>query len=154
MMVSQVQVEKEVLIERLTKCLRKVHKRDLKLFSNTLGEDCLNHRLGLYLTSYFEKGDITVDLEYNRHIEKGKFYTDDKRAIVDIVIHQRGFDANNICAIECKKKRASKTDQRKIESFLSTRFNYQFGAIVVYDKRLFTLSWIENGRLKSQNLKY
>lgn len=152
--VVQVVIERQELIDQLTKCLRKVHKDDEMLFRNTLGENCLNHRLGLYLNRYFEKGAITVDLEYNRHLEEGKFYTEDKRAIVDIVIHQRGFDASNICAIECKKSRTSKTDKAKINSFISKRFNYQFGAIVVYNKRLFTLSWIEKGRTKSLDVLY
>jgi len=147
-------VEKEILIKRLTKCLRKVHKIDEKLLSNNVGEDCINHRLGLYLTKYFEKGDITVDLEYNRHLEEGKFYTKDKRAIVDIVIHQRGFDANNICAIECKKKRASKTDELKISSFISNRFNYQYGAIVVYNKRKLILHWTEDESMITQVISY
>jgi hypothetical protein len=154
MITVQAKVERQELIDRLIKCLRKVHRRDEMLFKNTLGEDCLNNRLGLYLNRYFEKGAITVDLEYNRHLEQGKFYTTDKRAVVDIVIHQRGFDGNNICAIECKRNRVSETDKRKIKSFISRRFNYQFGAIVVYNKRLFTLSWIENGRTKSLDVEY
>ena len=108
----------------------------------------------LYLTKYFESGDITVDLEYNRHLEKGKYYTKDKRAIVDIVIHKRDSDAENVCAIECKKKRASKIDRKKINSLISDRFNYQYGAIVVYNQRELTLYWVVDGSMKSIIINY
>lgn len=146
--------DRKLLIELITSSLNEVHDKDLKLFTLNVGENCLNHRLGLYLTKHFEKGDVTVDLEYNRHLDETKTYAKDRRAIVDIAIHKRDSDARNICAIECKKVRASEKDKEKIKSFISSKFNYQFGAIVVYNKRLLSLSWIENGKTKSLDINY
>lgn len=146
--------DRNLLVANLIKCLKKVHKKDKDLFRLKAGENCINHRLGLYLTDLFEIGDIIVDLEYNRHLDKTKSYTEDKRAIVDIVIHKRDSDAYNVCAIECKKQRASKIDLSKINSLISDKFNYQYGVIIVYYKRELTLLWSIDNVVKNLIIHY
>lgn len=128
-------MEKDELIQAIRSSLRKVYRIDEILFRIGVDERALNHRLAFYLTKLVEQNGIKVDVEYNRHLVGMKYYEENKYGSLDILIHERGTDVNNICAFECKKEKISETDVVKIRALLGTEYRYSFGVTIEYVPR-------------------
>ena len=128
----------------------KVIEKDSWLLKNDISEQCISHRLGIYLQEKFPEYD--VDCEYNGDIDKynnrksisifkdklkeigllrlkeesdlEKEYT--QRAVFpDIIIHKRGTNANNLCIVEVKK------------STSSVKFDYDFLKLKAYTSNFY-----------------
>jgi citrate lyase synthetase len=127
-------MEKNDLIEILKNCLKRVFEEDAILREIGVDERCINHRLAMYMSEHVEEGAIKVDTEYNRHLKDQKYYEENTYGSIDILVHERGTDQNNIVAFECKKERISKTDLVKIHALLRPDFNYRFGVTIEYKK--------------------
>lgn len=126
-------MEKNELIQIIQECLGRVYMNDANLLDINIHENAVNHRLANYLADVLEQGVINVDVEYNRHIDQLKKYgVEGDSAIVDVVVHQRMTDDNNIVAIECKKEAMNEIDIRKINALVREEFNYQFGMTIEY----------------------
>ena len=133
-------MEKDELIQIIQECLGRLYTNDASLLEINIHENAVNGRFARYLADHFEKDEITVDVEYNRHIDQLKTYgIYGDSAIVDIVVHQRLTDANNIVALECKKRTINEVDVRKIKALVDDEFNYQYGITVEYFNKLVTL---------------
>lgn len=129
-------MEKNELIQTLTECLQRVYENDAMLMEIDIHEDAINNRLARYLSEFLESDLINVDAEYNRHMGQLKQYgLEGRSAIVDIVVHERETDDNNVAALECKKGAISKTDLSKIYALISPEFNYQYGVTIEYRSR-------------------
>lgn len=138
-------MEKSELIKIIKNCFKTIKERDHYLFEINIHEDAFNHRLATLLSFQFETNEISVDTEYNRHYNELKTYgLEGKSAIVDIVIHERGTDNNNLIAFECKKKAISSLDLKKIEALIGPEFNYQFGVTIQYFSGLATIYFINS----------
>ncbi|MBW5447619.1 hypothetical protein GE107_16295 [Cohnella sp. CFH 77786] len=123
----------------LLRSIRKLIEKDLFLVTNKVKEECINHRLGVYLekallSSYKEGPDYNVDLEYNKNYTNPKEIITDKgelRIRPDILIHKRN-SFENLLAVEAKKLYPSRYDREKLEHLLKPPYNYEVTALVSY----------------------
>ncbi|PWA08296.1 hypothetical protein [Flavobacterium laiguense] len=128
----------------------KVIEKDSWLLKNDISEQCISHRLGIYLQEKF--AEYNVDCEYNGDIDRmnnkksisilkenlkeigllrereesdlEKEFT--KRAVFpDIIIHTRGTNENNLCILEVKK------------STSSVKFDYDFLKLKAYTSNFY-----------------
>jgi hypothetical protein len=138
-------MKKDELIRIIRLSLRRVYRKDEILFRIGVDERALNHRLAFYLAKLVERNNVKVDVEYNRHLVGMKYYEDNRYGSLDILIHERGTDTNNICAFECKKDKISKTDITKIRALLGAEYQYTFGVTIEYVSREIKL-YFKQGR--------
>lgn len=142
---------------------------DCFLLKNNVHEQALTHRIAHYLEnklkSFLKKNKLSIDCEYNRHINDPKTFfseiinpilnkisntslnEDDLHNIYelfrpDIILHQRGDDAKNILIIECKKAQTInnndvKFDFKKLKAFTceNGNFKYKIGVSIVFNNK-------------------
>ena len=99
----------------LETAINKFNENDIYLIENDLSERCICSRLAFYIqqtlmTSRYSKYGYIVDVEYNRGakgIEKSSKVLHDKKIVVDLVVHKRGYSEYNGCGnlfcVEMKK---------------------------------------------------
>ena len=131
----------------LIKCLEKLIEKDQFLLVHDVSERSMSHRLGLYLTQYFN--GLDVDCEYNSNVEadNGRKYIvflkaraeelgllrhdeiDEElvyRAVFpDIIVHKRGKNGstNNTLIVEIKKTSSNiqnDYDLEKLKAYTSS----------------------------------
>ncbi len=113
-------------------------ENDLVLIENKLKEECINHKLAVYIernkNDYRELENIDVDLEYNQYEEDPKKMMDQTPIRPDILVHKRGSgNLNNYIAIETKKSYSSQHDKNKVEHLVkSPAFQYSWGCLVSF----------------------
>ncbi|EMT50019.1 hypothetical protein I532_24567 [Brevibacillus borstelensis AK1] len=130
----------------LEKCLQMVLDRDLHLLQIKAKEECINHRLALYLEKELESYDYHVDLEYNKHFSDKKMisvYGEEQSIRPDILIHRRNCDDNNLLIIEAKKGGSNKRDRLKVKELLESPFKYQYGSLICYYKNYIKYKIVE-----------
>ena len=146
-------IEDNPAIQNVIAALNELYNNDAELLENEVHEGALNGRLANYLREIFEMDSISVDQEYNRHRDQLKNYgIDRKNAVVDIVIHERMTDDNNLIAFECKRKEVGGRDIEKLEALIGPEFNYQYGILVLYYPKVITIYRIEDAKVKTKEL--
>ena len=101
----------------LLKSLDDLYRLDAKLFEIGVGERCLVASLAKHLwirtltNMLYLKKSVQWDVEYNRHEGTVKGVTDHRRT-PDLLLHKRGTDEWNLCAIEVKKHRPRYFDNK------------------------------------------
>jgi hypothetical protein len=123
--------ETEMLIKY---ALKKLICRDLYIIEQNLKEECINHRLAIYLCEGIKelKLDLIVDIEYDKSIdERKKKCSNGKPMRPDIIIHERGNNENNFLAIEAKKNYPTEHDREKIRDLLKC-YKYTYGCLISY----------------------
>lgn len=126
-------------LDKVEEALNKLYEKDQYLIhsegNNHVSERSITHKLGAYLTPLFEKYD--VDCEYNRFGYEGKFVEKLKQNVIpDIIIHKRG-KGNNFIAIEVKtwwNKSKVSEDKKKLIELTKSKYNYEYGIILVINK--------------------
>ncbi|MBK9960786.1 MAG: hypothetical protein IPP06_05485 [Saprospiraceae bacterium] len=109
-----IQIQKYILDEvydplvilLINQSLERFTKNDIDLLKISIHEECLNHRLAVYIEQILSECQIDkfyVDIEYNRNIDMIKSINHDNIRI-DIIVHGRGNNQNNLLAFEKKKK--------------------------------------------------
>jgi hypothetical protein len=119
--------------------LKKLIRKDIRLIEKELKEECINHKLAIYLSNFLRSIDhgvrYDIDLEYNKKIDGDKEVSICGKIInirPDILIHQRGFH-NNLLVIEAKKDYPSPHDKNKIKGLMcNENYNYTFGCLISY----------------------
>jgi len=117
--------------------LRKLICEDGHLIKKELKEECINHRLAVYLEEgvknrNFDR-ELKIDIEYNKNIDAPKENSNGKKMRPDIVIHKRGNNTPNMLAIEAKKDYTSKHDKHKIHELLvNDEYAYSYGCLISY----------------------
>lgn len=146
-------MERSDLIKVLKKTFQKLKERDSYLFEINVHEEAISNRLAGYLRSELETDLISVDTEYNRHgTQLKKYGIEGRSAVVDIVVHSRGTDDFNLLAIECKKRKASEDDYKKINALVDNEFNYRYGLVLEFFEGRAEIFWKdENGRIVSED---
>jgi hypothetical protein len=157
----------EELEKRVNEALAKLRENDDFLLKNEVNERTITHKLAEYLQQEFP--DWNVDCEYNRYRDIPKWLKVPKKKInwnwndvegktvfPDIIIHHRNLTGaeNNLLVIETKKSTSTvgkQFDERKLEGFTSSQYNYQFGLyILFYVNEEFKndpdLEWYKDGR--------
>lgn len=146
-------MEDNPIIQRVISCIQRLYVEDLELIGIEVGENTLNGRLAFYLRDEFEAGEIKVDVEYNRHIADFKEYDIyGHRAFVDILVHQRLTDEQNLIAFECKRDENDNIDVEKITALIGPYFGYQFGILVQYYPRNMIVYWMQDGDLQIEEI--
>jgi len=153
--ISEIQLKVEAAIKKLI-------RKDAHLLDKNLNERCITHKLAIYLSNHF-KG-YHVDCEYNGNVyspdgRKSVFLTSPRiyaeknsgsidenlteeltaRFIYpDIIVHERGELARNLCVIEVKKSQSKVNedyDIKKLKNFtdssLEKGLQYDVGFFVV-----------------------
>lgn len=133
-------MNRKEVITIVSKCLEEFYLKNQILVEKQVREESLTSRLVCSLRNYFEDGIITVDPEYNKHLDGEKKYktTDGLKKVLrpDIVIHQIGTDDQNLVAFECKKEKIKEEDEVKIDALIR-QYGYQFGILVEYNQKRF-----------------
>lgn len=121
--------------------LSRLIEKDIELIDRRVKEECINHRLAIYIGKYFrqfcaQRNGCTVDLEYDKNMDREKQVYDENGNLItirpDILLHKRGSNDNNLIAIETKKDCFRRHDTVKIRGLLEPPFNYLYGFIIVY----------------------
>ena len=125
--------------------LSKLIENDNKLIDQGVKEECINHRLAIYIDEYYrqfcgQKNYCIVDLEYNKNLDREenreKEIQDKNGNLIkirpDILLHKRGSNDNNLIAIETKKVCFRRHDMVKIQALLKPPFRYLYGFIILY----------------------
>jgi len=127
-------IENRVIIP----ALEKLTEKDVKLINLEPWEECINHRLAVYLEQMLRTLDVfpyNVDMEYDKRLDGEKdVYVDGEKISIrpDILIHERGKMRNNLLVIEAKKGRPSKHDLDKIHGLMGEDYHYDFGCTISY----------------------
>lgn len=158
------------IVDRVKSALDTLIKSgDIWLFQNNLSEQCITHRLAIYLANLFPEHD--VDCEYNGSINNGRkkiLFIKEKlelagllresefdveqeyieRAVFpDIIIHRRGTNDENLCIIEVKKNTSSvspKYDRLKLKAYTSNIENEIPANMLYYQLGVFIFLDIPN----------
>jgi hypothetical protein len=123
----------EAILEKyLFPYLKQLLECDADLIHRSLHEDCISHRLALYMSNGIESGtELRVDFQYNRNFRNPKelkgFNT-----VPDIILHKRESNLENILIIEAKKASFNEGDQRKLNDFILEKYSYQVSVGVLY----------------------
>ena len=139
--------DRQIRCERLVvKAIEKFNKSEQYLISRDLSERCICARFSRYLEnelSKFHFGEYTVDVEYNRGneaIESDPKTLKNKKIVVDLIVHKRGFDEengfDNLICIEMKKdyKRLNlEPDKERLRNLVNYRYRfcYEAGFMIV-----------------------
>ena len=103
----------------LWKAVDDLYRCDVDLFKNNVSERCLASTLVKHLWNQTRNNGIYLNLsvqwdgEYNRHGPSlDPKIIDGHCRTPDLVLHERGTDAQNLCVIEVKKHHARSFDNR------------------------------------------
>ena len=112
-------------------------------------ERSLVARLFVYMVNLSEStlaDDVKWDCEYNRRGFSGKPKDlNGSKIIPDVILHKRGDNTSNICALEFKWNKPSRRDYCKLSSLTSGEYNYRYGIQVVFNRDRVDLIWFRNG---------
>lgn len=139
--------------EKIKKALKTFIRKDRDaLYKTNAYETTINHRVALYLESYF-KG-FSVDCEYARDIEDVKRNDSSKQIRPDIIIHERG-KASNFIIFELKKHgKESKKARSDIEKLKNcNHLAYKLKVFVGILSKKIDIVWIDqNNQEESESI--
>jgi hypothetical protein len=142
----------KALIENAVKDFLKEDKNRAHLKRGRVERSCATD-LATKLKHLFESDIISVDSPYNRHHNATK-YLADKVIELDIAIHERGSDENNLIALELETNNRPKCDDVwKLEGLTQSLggYGYKLGLFLVFgieDKsgELLAMDWFVDGK--------
>lgn len=138
------------LVQLVEEAVRKFNENEKYLIETDLSERCICSKFAMYLASEIEKSeyrDYHVDVEYNRGACGDELHVkciEDKRIVVDLIVHKRGFDPvfgfDNLICIEMKKstdRRGCDTDEVRLQKMTSYSygFNYKIGVMLLVNMK-------------------
>lgn len=146
-------IENRIIIPALEKLVEK----DIKLINLQPREECINHRLAVYIEQFLSTPGVFayhIDAEYDKRLdgEKDVYVNGEKINIrPDILVHERNEMRNNLLVIEAKKEHPLKHDLDKIRGLMGTDYHYNFGCTISYlpgvDRIEYVLYYKSDGQL-------
>lgn len=129
---------------------------------NHVSERGLVFKFGCYLQNqellsrYMEEKGMSIDVEYNRHLQGRKSLGADA-VIPDLIVHKRGSDNCNLFVAEFKTwwNLDVSGDKDKIQKFMSAPYSYKYGAVIVFEKERYgcRIIWgMPNGKFEEKTL--
>ena len=122
----------------IVEAIRRLVQSDGDLITTQPREECMNHRLALYLERALCKKKLLdgccVDMEYDKYKEDEKKTSDGRHIRPDVIAHERKSGSRrNLIVIEAKKGYASKADKHKVDDLVNSRnYQYSLGAVISY----------------------
>jgi hypothetical protein len=114
-MTSDSLMDLTAILEAVSGALGDIVTKDRDLLSLQAHELALVHRFAVYLEERLRedlrKHKLTIDLDYDRHLDRQKWLPprpdrtedDPRRFRPDLIVHRRGRDTHNILVVEWKK---------------------------------------------------
>jgi hypothetical protein len=133
-------MKKREIIRKINVALDLFYEKDKHLIEINVHERSIAHKFAEYLQLLFP--DYNLDCEYDKRGKYTKKLEDIRqcakerttnRILPDIIIHERGYDRNNLVIFEIKSKSgATACDIKKLELLTkeSGQFRYHFGFFV------------------------
>lgn len=139
---------KKQLLEIIKESLTELYEKDKDLFEKNSGKGICERALVFRFAYYLQNNIISknrsfvVDCDYNSNcLNSGKPIPDGDKSIkrfIDIIVHIRGNNENNWCAIECKKWNSRKTekDENNLKELTkqNENYKYKYGLFIVFKK--------------------
>lgn len=143
----------EQIIELVETAINNAIKSGLKLLSTGGVEDTFSATIRDYLLPIFQTDKVTVDVNYNKHQLATKMLNG-KQIELDIAVHQRHNDAENIVAIELETSNYPKRDDVwKIQDLTGDvdGYGYRLGLFLVVGVKkkagqILEMTWYKNGK--------
>jgi hypothetical protein len=135
-------MNEEEVRQAVSVALERVTDEDTDLLRFDINERSITRRLGMYLQEAVSE-PWDVDVEYNRigkdddvtkRLPEEMLQEERKGAVyLDVIIHQRGSEDDNLLVIEAKKSgNSSDGDRQKIRAYLQ-HLDYDYGLFVRFD---------------------
>ena len=140
--------EKQIELKNIVEtAINQFNDSESYLLDRDLSERCICAKFAMYLEKTLDNtryADYIVDVEYNRGMEgneyaKKKLYGKD--AIVDLIVHKRGYNIDNggfdnLICIEMKKRggtRHLEDDKNRLQTMTDSHcgFNYRIGFMLI-----------------------
>jgi hypothetical protein len=124
--------------ECIVQAIKQLVQSDGVLIETQPKEECINHRLALYLEQVLRKKNLLdgccVDIEYDKYQADKKKMANGQHIRPDIIVHERkSANKNNLIVIEAKKGNSSEHDKSKVTYLVdNSNYRYSVGALVSY----------------------
>ena len=143
----------EQIIELVETAINNAIKSGLKLLGTGGVEDTFSATIRDYLLPIFQTDEVTVDVNYNKHHLSTKMLNG-RQIELDIAVHQRHSDAENIVAIELETSNYPKRDDVwKIQDLTGDvdGYGYRLGLFLVVGVKkkagqILEMTWYKNGK--------
>lgn len=146
-------MEFEKIKEIIYKSLEELYEKDKYIIDNEKkgkynygSERSIVFRFGIYFENNFKKQftskeyeKYSIDVEYNRNITNKKILPDwENGCILDLIVHERGNNNNNLVVLEFKTHWNDNQDKDKVKmkKLIDKNgvYKYRYGAIVLIEK--------------------
>lgn len=142
----------EVIIQRVESAIDEAIKSDMKLLGTGGVEDTFASTVRDKLLPKFQTETVTVDVNYNKHHLATKTLNGN-RIELDIAVHQRHSDSENLVALEVETSNYPKRDDVwKVEDLTGDvdGYGYQLGLFLVVGVKnkagqIIEKNWYKNG---------
>ena len=151
--ISNVTKEEIDLIKKIEKAMNEVAVEQVDLLKRGRVERTFSTCFVDKIKSNVTLENIDIDPFYNKHIDASK-RLNDKLIELDIAVHQRGIDDNNLVAIEIEtSNNPTRDDLWKIEGLTQELggYGYKLGLYVVFGisknaGEIITMEWYKDGK--------
>ena len=109
------------ILNLLKQAVQQTYEQDtLLIIQDRPTERPVVHKIAAYLEQLMSQSGFNIDVDYNRNMEKSKYLDSiSGNAIIDILVHIRNSNSNNMLAIEVKMYDENEThDQAKQDKIL------------------------------------
>lgn len=145
--------EEMLLIGKIEHAIQSSVKEEIEILKNGRVERNFTSCLATTIQKEVNKKNIRGDAFYNKHLGASK-YLDNKQIELDVAIHERNADTNNLVAIELEtNNRPIGDDIWKIEKLTQDLYGYGYKlglylVVGVSEKagQIIAMDWYKNGR--------
>lgn len=154
------QFEYEELQDDLLEAIKQFYHHESDLMAIGANEVCITSHIFHYFAMKFADKycDYNIDPEYNRNGFGAKYYSNDRHAKPDLIIHKRRCNKHNLLYVEFKigRRDHDSLDKKKIVRFVSNEFGnengrsvkpyrYRYGVSVILNRNNVRMLWYRNG---------
>lgn len=141
------------LMSKIKKAIFATIDSEIEILKNGRVERTFTSHFATQIGSQIKNEGIKVDPFYNKHLGAAK-YLDGKGIELDIAVHERNVDTNNLVAIEIETiNKPLKDDIWKLEGLTAPLrgYGYKLGLYVVFGVKekageVISMQWYKNGK--------
>lgn len=150
--------EEILLISKIKRAVNSTIKNEIEILKNGRSEKNFTSHFAEQISRQIELENIDSDPFYDKHLGATK-YLDGKKIELDIAVHERNTDSNNLIAIEIEtNNNPERDDIWKIKSLTQKLggYGYKIGLYIAFGikKRagqIIDIEWYKNGKLINVN---